>query len=107
MTSRDAKYSSTTISYLEDGRRNVDMNIIEVRDGEAVIARLQWEVISGEIYKLWVHEQYRRQGLATQMWNFAHSLNKVINPKHSEWRTDDGDAWARSFGTPLPPRQHA
>lgn len=107
MTSRNTNYTSATVAYLEDGRRDVAMNIIEVRDGDLVIARLQWEMASGEIYKLWVHEQYRRQGLATEMWNFAHSLDDVINPEHSEWRTDDGDAWARSFGSPLPPRQHA
>lgn len=56
-----------------------------------------------------VHPNFRRQGVATSLWNEGHRLaseNAMIPaPKHSSDRTTAGDAWARSVGGRLPRRK--
>jgi GNAT superfamily N-acetyltransferase len=53
-----------------------------------------------EVIDIFVHQDYRRRGIATALWHEAH----VYDPKlvHSEMRTIDGQAWALSLGEPLP-----
>lgn len=50
-----------------------------------------------------------RRGIATAMWNEGHRVaaanRRVPAPKHSNQRTNAGDAWARSVGGSLPRRQ--
>ena len=94
------------IDFAEDGRRGVEIVAVAYFNeaGEA-IARLRLE-LCGEVYGLWVHKNFRRQGLATALWVNAPELTGIV-PRHSEWRTDDGDAFARSFGVPLPARLNA
>lgn len=48
---------------------------------------------------------YRRLGIATAMWEWSQEMRPKA--KHSTDRTDDGDAWARSVGGPLPRRNTA
>lgn len=47
-----------------------------------------------------VLEEYRRQGIATKLWEQAVSLG--LNPKHDERRTAAGEAWATSVGSDKP-----
>ena len=50
-----------------------------------------------------VDPDHQRQGIATGMWEHAHSV--ASRPLvHSALRTDDGDAWARSVGGRMPGR---
>lgn len=57
----------------------------------------------GAITNIEVHPDFRRQGVATAMWNYA---NKVMpqfggpSPQHSEMRTPEGEAWAKSVNAP-------
>lgn len=55
------------------------------------------------IHNITVEPEHQRRGLATAMWNWAQE-NARPKPRHSEQRTDAGDAWARSVGGRLPRR---
>jgi hypothetical protein len=64
---------------------------------------------SGVIYDVVVNEQHRRKGVATAMWDLAHSIHQAMpdkypKPVHSAIRTDKGDAWAHAVGGDVPPR---
>lgn len=50
------------------------------------------------VYQVWVDKRYRRQGLATQLWQLAKHLG--LDPIHdtSSKRTKDGVFWARAVG---------
>jgi hypothetical protein len=60
----------------------------------------------GALSSIEVHPDRRRQGLATKLYEFGTHINSEISsipaPKHSEARTESGDAWARSVGGDLP-----
>ena len=45
---------------------------------------------------------FKREGVGTGM--FRHAQEAGLNPTHSTWRTDAGDAWARKVGGDLPER---
>jgi len=55
---------------------------------------------SGYVKDIRVGEPHRRKGIATGMWNYA--KQQGLNPEHSDSRTKDGDAWAKTTGDPLP-----
>jgi len=54
----------------------------------------------GDIKDVRVGEPFRRKGVATGMWNYAKAQG--FNPQHSDSRTKEGDAWAKSTGDYLP-----
>lgn len=77
------------------------------REGDRVtMARMSWN--SKRVLGIDVPPEFRRQGIATALWNEGHRLasenQRVPAPKHSSDRTPAGDAWARSVGGPLPRR---
>jgi len=45
---------------------------------------------------------FKRQGVGTGMYRYAQ--DEGLNPAHSSWRTEEGDAWARKVGGDLPER---
>lgn len=67
-----------------------------------IMGTLNWYGTTGMVASIDVEPQYRRQGISTAMWEHAQQFSP--KPKHSADRTDDGDAWARSVGGPLPRR---
>lgn len=54
----------------------------------------------GDVKDIRVGEPFRRKGVATGMWNYA--KQQGLNPEHSDSRTKEGDAWAKTTGDPLP-----
>lgn len=72
----------------------------------AFAGRLTWS--PKQVEEVSVPEDFRRQGIATGMWNHAQQVAsenaRVPAPKHSKDRTDAGDAWARSVGGRVPRR---
>ena len=60
----------------------------------------------GEVLALETHPKYRRQGLATKLWNYAKLRSDIgiPTPKHSTARTRQGEAWAKKVGGELPKR---
>jgi len=60
---------------------------------------------AGQVDWISVEPEHQRQGVGRQMWEHANSLGLRPSPKHSNERTDEGDAWARSVGGRLPRRK--
>jgi ribosomal protein S18 acetylase RimI-like enzyme len=71
------------------------------------IGHMHWN--NRHIGSLEVEPEYRRQGVATGMWQEAQRLaetNKnVPAPQHSSDRTNMGTAWAKAVGGRLPRRK--
>lgn len=68
-----------------------------------VVAELTWwttkpdqRTAKGAVRHVWTDPDYRRQGIATALWQYAHSLD-VTKPRHSRNRTRDGKAWIQSL----------
>tara|TARA_R110001606_G_scaffold84147_1_gene191649 strand:- start:326 stop:652 length:327 start_codon:yes stop_codon:yes gene_type:complete len=101
----DHSFTTYVSNRLEDGRTNVTLHKLAALEGDKEIARLIWADGTGEIEKLWVDEDHRRQGYATSLWNLAQWTKSP--PIHSSWRTDDGQAWAESITHQLPERKYA
>lgn len=79
---------------------------LEAVNDEGVVGRLEWYPKSRTVKDVFVEEPFRRQGVATGLWNEAHRIAKetrgVQPPKHSSRRTNAGTAWAKSVGGRLP-----
>jgi ribosomal protein S18 acetylase RimI-like enzyme len=56
----------------------------------------------GTIWGLEVGEKHQRKGIATAM--LHHAQRQGLPVKHSDWRTDAGDKWAKAVGGHLPKR---
>lgn len=74
---------------------------------------LEWEKTNGapasEILMVEVDPEHRRKGLATEAYRRSQEValaseGRIPIPIHSSWRTDEGDAWAKSIGDRLPSR---
>ena len=64
---------------------------------------------SGIIYDIAVRDRHQRKGIATAMWDLAHTIHQAMpdkypKPVHSPIRSDEGDAWATKVGGDIPPR---
>jgi ribosomal protein S18 acetylase RimI-like enzyme len=102
------KFSERVVDHTEDGRSSVRVLRVAIELGED-LAYLDWEP-SGELYYIKVPAEYRRQGLATRLWESAQVVAREsgLPPlTHSEYRTNDGDAWAQAVGGVLPSRINA
>jgi GNAT superfamily N-acetyltransferase len=60
----------------------------------------------GEVEAVETHPKFRRQGLATKLWETAqaNTENGAPAPVHSSTRTRSGEAWAKKVGGEVPPR---
>ena len=68
---------------------------------------LIWHKDTGHIFGVQVAESHQRQGIATAMWEHAHSLSEehgLAAPRHSPIAAGKGDKWARAVGGELPQR---
>jgi ribosomal protein S18 acetylase RimI-like enzyme len=81
------------------------------RQGRSVVAYLGNTPVGsievsprGEILDINVEPAHQRKGIATALLAEARKYGTVV---HSEVRTDDGEAWARSTGDELPPNELA
>jgi GNAT superfamily N-acetyltransferase len=76
--------------------------------GHRPIASISWHHETGEIRGIYTVPEHQRQGLATaalqQARQAAEGTRGVRPPRHSTFRTDSGEAWARSTGERLPRR---
>jgi len=81
---------------------------VVAKQGNTPVAQLSWKPRTGEISDVFVEKPLRRQGLATEMFKRAHHFSSqfegVVSPRHSEHRTEEGDAWAKAVGGDLPER---
>jgi GNAT superfamily N-acetyltransferase len=61
---------------------------------------MKWHPETGEILDTYVSPDSRRQGVATSMLKQARNIakeQKLVSPKHSKKRSNDGDAWIQSL----------
>lgn len=60
----------------------------------------------GKVQGVETHPDYRRQGLARKLWDYAKSQSEmgIPEPKHSATRTKEGEEWAKKIGGELPKR---
>jgi GNAT superfamily N-acetyltransferase len=68
---------------------------------------MDWHKKTGKIDNINVAEPMRGLGIGTSLFERANKLSAdtgIIAPQHSSFRTDKGDAWARSVGGKLPRR---
>lgn len=98
----DAQFSYTT---LDTGGKS-PVHVVQAHLGESELGIMTWG--SKGVRYIGVEPEHRRQGIATKLWEHGHSVaaenRRVPAPKHSADRTNDGDAWAKSVGGPLPRR---
>lgn len=66
---------------------------------EKIIARMEL-MSSGEISWIVVDKEFRRQGIARDLWIYAQDCGWEV--QHSALRTASGDLWARAMGGRLP-----
>lgn len=83
---------------------------VVAEEGSDYVGELEWYPRGNRgISNLFVEANYRRQGIATGMWHYAHEIAKTTRgvqpPRHSADRTNDGEAWAKSVSKRLPPRR--
>jgi GNAT superfamily N-acetyltransferase len=64
------------------------------------LGHINWHPHTGEVLSVRVKQDYRRQGVGTKLWQRAHHLsaeNGLTPPRHSDLRTDLGQAWSDSL----------
>lgn len=59
------------------------------------VGHLNWHA-SGELGSVFVNQDMRRQGIATEMWNRAKQVTPGL--QHSRKQSPDGRAWAKAVG---------
>jgi GNAT superfamily N-acetyltransferase len=97
-----------TYSYdLDSSRMGEPHRLTAEQDGRAV-AVLIWSRRSGLILDIHVEPEYRRRGIATALLaearRMAGETRGVKRPRLNPQRTNDGEAFARSLGERVPPR---
>jgi ribosomal protein S18 acetylase RimI-like enzyme len=69
--------------------------------GKRSVGTLWWGHDDGEVKNVIVEDEFKRQGIATRMWNEAHRLSAEggwPRPRHSDDLTPDGAAWSKAVG---------
>jgi 8-oxo-dGTP diphosphatase len=97
----------------EDKGERKPRHVIETFHGDDRVGELNWYGTTGVIHHLNVAgeedqrssglgngQEHQHKGIATAMWNWGQEMTP--KPRHSEDRTEQGDAWAKSVGGPRP-----
>lgn len=70
-------------------------------DGGRLVGVISWYasggLTDGGVDALWVHEDYRRRGIATELLARAKAIYPAVNPLNTPWFTDDGKAFVNSL----------
>jgi GNAT superfamily N-acetyltransferase len=81
---------------------------LAARVGDRVAGELELESASEDgshkVNHIQVAPEFRRQGVATELWRTAERAG--LKPRHSDSRSDVGDAWAHAVGGDLPPNEY-
>jgi ribosomal protein S18 acetylase RimI-like enzyme len=104
-------YRSAANEYSNFGRNTHAVEIYSHEPGTPkarVMGNIQWHKDTGEIISIGVKPSYRRLGVANTLFHEAHKAAReqgLAEPKHSEDRSDEGDAWAKQAGGEVPPQK--
>lgn len=86
----------------------VPSNAPEDAKSEEIVGRMNWHPKTGVVQWVETNKNYRRLGVATELWNKAHKLSEqtgIKAPEHSAHRWEEGDQWAKAVGGRLPQRR--
>jgi 8-oxo-dGTP pyrophosphatase MutT (NUDIX family)/GNAT superfamily N-acetyltransferase len=104
--SMEAQADKTLNYHRLDAFHENTQDLTQGRGGHAGF--LLWHHKTGEIGSIETLPEHQRRGLATEMLDQARQIASTTRgvkpPKHSNQRTDAGEAWARSTGDRLPRR---
>lgn len=88
------------------GMPGANLHSVEaVNSDNELVGHIEWDANSGRIGMVHTAPEYRKLGVATAMWQHAHTLADVTGitpPQHSSSRTLEGDLWAKKVGGKLP-----
>lgn len=103
------KYEGPIYSSLYGDGKNSEVLAVSAHHPEqGQIGHLYWHPRTGKIRDVLVTGEHQGKGIATEMFktaqNTAATTKKVPTPKHSQDRTDAGEAWAKAVGGPRPRR---
>lgn len=73
--------------------------VIQARDKGKHVGFMELDH-AGRVSMVETAEPYRRKGIATHLWQTA--KKKGLDPKHTAFRSESGDAWARAVGGKIP-----
>ena len=98
MTRNKADFQGVTFKYYDSHPNNHEIEAY-LPNEEDPVGYMRWSKTDGTIHDINVPKAYRRQGIATAVYNHAVTLANtqgITMPKHSPVRTPDGAAWAAS-----------
>jgi hypothetical protein len=91
-----------------DGKNSETLSVRAKHPEHGDVGHLYWHPRTGKIRDVLVQGEHQGKGIATQMYRVAQQTSEstkgVPSPKHSQDRTDAGDAWAKKVGGPRPRR---
>lgn len=92
-----------------DGQNSETLSVRASHPEHGDVGHLYWHPRTGTIRDALVMGEHQGRGVGTQMYKMAQQTAETVRgvpaPKHSQDRTDAGDAWARKVGGALPRRK--
>lgn len=86
-----------------------DLHYLEAQSAGEKVGSINWEHDTGNITGIHVAPAYRRQKIATGLYNEAVRLSKasddIPTPQITSDRSDEGEAWVQSLGRRIPKRK--
>lgn len=74
------------------------LNVVTIHKGDVQAGVMRYDPYSGKVEWIHVEEQFRRQGVATRLWETGKQVAaehpNMVEPKHSKSQTTEGAAWA-------------
>lgn len=101
MGATNSEFHGLTFDYAKVG----SLHYLEAQKGGEVVGKLNWVHPSGYISGIHVSKEHRRTGVATALFNEGKRLSDtrgIPEPKITDDRTNDGDAWVKSLGIRVP-----
>lgn len=68
------------------------------KGGKEPVGHMNWNRTTGKINNIQVHQGYRRQGIASRMFEFSQSMDPPARHAPSNERTAAGKKWAKAVG---------
>ena len=116
MEPKDTQFKGYTVAYkgpiysslYGDGQNSETLSVSASHPDHGEVGHLYWHPRTGTIRDVLVTGEHQGKGIATQMYKTAQEVaattKKVPAPKHSQDRTDAGEAWAKAVGGRRPRR---
>lgn len=93
--------------YSNHGRNIHHISMDSHDDGGEEMGSMEWHSGTGEVLHIRTNNDYRRIGVANTLFHEAKKAAReqgLVEPVHSDDRSDMGDKWAKQTGDPVPTR---